>query len=80
MFARPFHAGELLQQAVGVLAVNHMVVHQALLTAVFMYLVMAPVGYFSTPYLLTIVNAAPSAFASLTSATQTTPTFPASTW
>jgi putative MATE family efflux protein len=27
--------------------------------AVFMYLVMAPVGYFSTPYLLTIVNAAP---------------------
>ena len=35
------------------------VVHQALLTAVFMYLVMAPIGYFASPYLLTIVNAAP---------------------
>jgi putative MATE family efflux protein len=35
------------------------VVQQAFLTALAMYLVLAPVGYFSAPHLLTLVNAAP---------------------
>jgi len=37
-------------------------------------------GASSTTFGATIVNAAPSAFASRTSATHTTPTVPASTW
>jgi putative MATE family efflux protein len=35
------------------------VVYQAFITAIGMFAVLAPIGYFSTPYLLTLVNAAP---------------------
>ena len=35
------------------------VVYQAFITAIGMFAVLAPIGYFSAPYLLTLVNAAP---------------------
>lgn len=35
------------------------VVYQAFITAIGMFLILAPIGYFSAPYLLSIVNAAP---------------------
>jgi putative MATE family efflux protein len=35
------------------------VVYQAFITAIGMFLVLAPIGYFASPYLLTLVNAAP---------------------
>jgi putative MATE family efflux protein len=35
------------------------VVYQAFITAIGMFAVLAPIGYFSAPYLLTLINAAP---------------------
>ncbi|MGE0814088.1 MAG: MATE family efflux transporter [Vicinamibacterales bacterium] len=35
------------------------VVYQAFITAIGMFAILAPIGYFTTPYLLTLVNAAP---------------------
>jgi putative MATE family efflux protein len=35
------------------------VVYQAFITAIGMFAILAPIGYFSAPYLLTLVNAAP---------------------